>query len=158
MTSARGDIGDEAWAEIGGLLPAERGRQARPAQDNRPYLDGMLYVLRTGCPWRRLPARYGKWNSVYVRFRRWREQGVWDGLLAALVRLGLTDDWSREAAESLAQSARANLVASAARLRAGREQTAPRLCGDHAPYLESEIVPARKPSIRRARVEKGIAQ
>jgi len=118
---ARGDIGDAAWAEIAGLLPAERGRQARPAQDNRRYLNGMLHVLRTGCPWRRMPARYGKWNSVYVRFRRWREQGVWDGLMAALAPLGLTDDWSRETSEGLTETSRASLVESAARLRARSE-------------------------------------
>ncbi len=89
----RGDLMDEEWAIIGGLLPAERGRWARPAQDNRRFLDGMLYVLRAGCPWRDMHERYGKWNSVYVRFRRWAEQGVWDALLETLVELGLTDDW-----------------------------------------------------------------
>ena len=90
---ARGDLTDEEWAIIGPLLPAERGRWARPAQDNRRFLNGMLHVLRTGCPWRDLHERYGKWNSVYVRFRRWAEQGVWDALLETLVGLGLTDDW-----------------------------------------------------------------
>ena len=91
---ARGDLGDEEWAVIAGLLPPERGRWARPAQDNRRFLNGMLYVLRVGCPWRDMHERYGKWNSVYVRFRRWAEQGVWDALLETLVELGLTDNWS----------------------------------------------------------------
>ena len=78
---------------IGSLLPPERGRWARPAGDNRRFINGMLHVLRTGCPWRNMHERYGKWNSVYVRFRRWAEQGVWDALLQTLVDLGLTDDW-----------------------------------------------------------------
>lgn len=90
---ARGDLTDEEWALIGPLLPPERGRWARPAQDNRGFLNGMLHVLRVGCPWRDMHERYGKWNSVYVRFRRWAEQGVWDALLQTLVDLGLTDDW-----------------------------------------------------------------
>ncbi|WP_285020036.1 IS5 family transposase [Novosphingobium sp. fls2-241-R2A-195] len=45
------------------------------------------------CPWRDMHERYGLWNSIYVRFRRWAEQGVWDAILATLVELGLTDDW-----------------------------------------------------------------
>lgn len=53
----------------------------------------MLHVLRVGCPWRDMHERYGKWNSIYVRFRRWAEQGVWDAMLDTLVELGLTDDW-----------------------------------------------------------------
>ena len=53
----------------------------------------MLYVLRVGYPWRDMHERYGKWNSVYVRFRRWAEQGVWDALLETLVELGLADNW-----------------------------------------------------------------
>lgn len=59
-----------------------RGRKARPSNDNRRFLNGMLHVLRVGCPWRDMHERYGKWNSVYVRFRRWTEQGVWDAMLA----------------------------------------------------------------------------
>lgn len=89
----RGDVTDAEWVILGPLLPPERGRWGRPAQDNRRFLNRMLWILRTGSPWRDLPDGYGKWISVYQRFRRWAEQGVWDGLLETLVELGLTDDW-----------------------------------------------------------------
>jgi transposase len=89
----RGDLSDAEWDLIGSPLPPERGRWGRPSGDNRLFLNGMLHVLRIGCPWRDMHERYGKWNSVYVRFRRWAEQGVWDALLQTLVDLGLTDDW-----------------------------------------------------------------
>ena len=90
---ARGDLTNTEWRIIEGLLSTERGRKSRPSHDNRRYLNGMLHVLRVGCPWRDMHERYGKWNSVYVRFRRWAEKGVWDALLETLVELGLTDDW-----------------------------------------------------------------
>lgn len=77
-------IDDEQWERIGHLLPAERGRRARPAQDNRLYLAGILDVLSRGCPWRDMDSRYGKWNSVYVRYRRWNESGVWAQVKARL--------------------------------------------------------------------------
>jgi len=89
----RGDLSDVEWDVIGGLLPPERGRWARPAQDNRRYLNAMPWILRTGAPWRDLPEAYENWNSVYRRFRRWAEQGVWDAMLETLVDLGLSDDW-----------------------------------------------------------------
>jgi transposase len=82
------DVSDAAWEIIAPLLPSERGRWARPAQDNRRYFNGMMWIMRTGAPWRYLPPDYGKWNSVYVRFRRW------DAILETLVELGLTDDWA----------------------------------------------------------------
>lgn len=90
---ARGDLSDEEWRIVEPLLPTGRGRKSRPSHDNRRFFNGMLHVLRVGCPWRDMHERYGKWNSVYVRFRRWAEQGVWDALLETLVELGLTDDW-----------------------------------------------------------------
>ena len=71
---ARGDLTDEEWDVIAGLLPSERGRKSRPAHDNRRFLNGMLHVLRVGCPWRDMHERYGLWNSVYVWFRRWAEK------------------------------------------------------------------------------------
>ena len=89
----RGDLSNAEWELIGPLLPPGRGRWARPAADNRRFLNGMLHVLRVGCPWRDMHERYGKWNSVYVRFRRWAKQGVWDALLQTLADPGLTDDW-----------------------------------------------------------------
>jgi len=90
---AQGDLTDHEWSLIGPLLPPERGRWARLAGDNRLFLNGVLYVLRTGSPWRDMHERYGKWNSVYVRFRRWAEQGVWDAPRQTLADLGLADSW-----------------------------------------------------------------
>ncbi|WP_415714134.1 transposase [Roseibium sp.] len=58
------------------LLPSERGRESRPAQDSLRYLNRMFHVLRVGCPRRDMHERYGNWNSVYVRFRRWAGQGI----------------------------------------------------------------------------------
>ena len=89
----RGDLSVSEWAIIGPLLPPERGRWAQPSGDNRRFLSGMLLVLRVGCPWRDMHELYGKWNSVYVRFRRCAEQGVWDAMLETFVELGLSDDW-----------------------------------------------------------------
>ena len=80
-------VTDEEWAIIGPLLPAERGRRAQPAQDNRRYFEGMLWIARTGSQWRHLPDAYGKWNSVFRRFRRWVEIGVFDALVETLSEL-----------------------------------------------------------------------
>ena len=75
---------DDEWALIGPLLPPERGRGCRPAQDNRRYFEGMMWVARTGAQWRQLPDAYGKWNSVFRRYRRWVTTGVFDAMLETL--------------------------------------------------------------------------
>jgi transposase len=130
---ARGDLTEEEWAVIKGFLPAERGRISRPAYDNRRFLNGMLYVLRVGCPWRDMHERYGKWNSVYVRFRRWAEQGVWDAILETLVQMGLTDDW-----QHMIDSTTVRGHVSAAGARGGLIR---RLLVDHAAALRARSTP-----------------
>ncbi|MFG1384326.1 IS5 family transposase [Xanthobacter sp. V3C-4] len=131
---ARGDLTDEEWAVLEGLLPSERGRKARPAHDNRRFLNGMLHVLRVGCPWRDMHERYGKWNSVYVRFRRWAEQGVWDAMLATLVEFGLTDDW-----QHMIDSTTVRGHVSAAGAKGGLIR---KLLVDHAAALRAKSTPA----------------
>lgn len=97
---ARGQVTDEHWAIVGPLLPSERGRGCRPAHDNRRFFDGMMFLLRTGIPWRDLPEEFGNWNSIFRRFRRWCQQGVFDAILETLVELGITDDWRQQMVDS----------------------------------------------------------
>ncbi len=130
----RGDLTDEEWDVIAGLLPSERGRKSRPAHDNRRFLNGMLHVLRVGCPWRDMHERYGLWNSVHVRFRRWAEQGVWDAILATLVELGLTDDWQHMIDSTIV---RGHVSAVG-----GKGGLVRRLLVDHAAALRARSTPA----------------
>lgn len=84
-------VSDEEWELIGPLLPPERGRGCRPAQDNRRYYEGMMWIARTGAQWRHLPDEYGKWNSVFRRYRRWVTTGVFDAMLETLAELAGRD-------------------------------------------------------------------
>ena len=64
------DLTDEEWRIFNSLLP-DRGKRGPPISDKRRTVNGIPWVLRTGAPWRDMPARYGNWNSVFVRFTRW---------------------------------------------------------------------------------------
>ncbi len=77
----RGELTDEAWAQIEPLLP-EYGRRGGRWRDHRTVVDGILWKLRTGAPWRDLPERYGPWQTCFDRFVRWRRDGTWDRLLS----------------------------------------------------------------------------
>ena len=81
----RHDITDEAWALISPHLPGQSGQWGGIAKDNREFIDAVFWILRTGAPWRDLPPDYGKWNTVQRRFCRWRDKGIWSGLLELLV-------------------------------------------------------------------------
>ena len=75
------------------MLPAERRPHGgRPAKDNRVMLNGIIYWLNTGIPWRDLPERFGPWSSVYSRFNRWTKQGVWEKVFKALIEQDIVDE------------------------------------------------------------------
>jgi transposase len=77
-------ISDADWRRIGHLLPGQRGQHGGVAKDNRLFIDAVLYVARTGIPWEDLPARFGKYNSVWRRFDRWAKKGRWKAIMDAL--------------------------------------------------------------------------
>ena len=77
----RGEVTDAAWAVLTPLLPTN-GRRGKQWRDHRQVVNGILWRLRTGAPWRDLPERYGPWRTCYDRFVRWRRDGTWDRLLA----------------------------------------------------------------------------
>ena len=69
------------WSVMEPLMPTVTGR-SRPWTDHRLAVEGMAWKYRTGAPWRDVPERFGKWNSIYKRFNRWAEDGTWDKPLA----------------------------------------------------------------------------
>jgi transposase len=80
------DLTDRQWERLRPLLPPQKPYTGRPAKDHRTVINGILWILRTGSPWRALPERYGSWKTVSSRFYRWQRAGVWDRILAALQR------------------------------------------------------------------------
>jgi transposase len=79
----RGDLTDDQWARLLPLLPPRKPRVGWPAEDHRRIVDGILWKVRTGAPWRDVPERYGPWPTLASRLRRWRPAGIWDGIFAA---------------------------------------------------------------------------
>ena len=80
----RRELTDWQWRRIERLVPGKKGDKGRAGDDNRRFVDAVLWVLRTGSPWRDLHPELGNWNSVYVRFRRWARKAVWENLFKAL--------------------------------------------------------------------------
>jgi transposase len=80
----RGDLTNAEWTQLQLLLPPQKPWTGRPAEDHWRIINGMLWIARTGAPWRDLPERYGPSGTVSSRFYRWRKLGLWDRLLATL--------------------------------------------------------------------------
>lgn len=82
-TGKRHELTDAAWAVLEPLLPTRSA--GRPWHDHRQVINGILWVMATGVPWRDAPERYGPWQTLYDRFARWTRDGTWDRLLTALL-------------------------------------------------------------------------
>ena len=80
----RYELTDQEWEQIVPLLPSNKGGRGRPPKDNRQMLNAMVWLARSGAPWRDLPERYGPWESVYSRFRKWVDDGVLDNIFRVL--------------------------------------------------------------------------
>jgi transposase len=75
---------DDQWLRIEDLLPGRDGQAGVTAQDNRLFVEAVLYRYRAGIPWRDLPERFGDWKNVHRRFSRWADSGVWQRLFQTL--------------------------------------------------------------------------
>jgi transposase len=80
----RHEISDFDWERIKDLLPPENTGEGRPSKSNRLMLNGMLWIAKTGSPWRDLPERFGSWKTVYGRFRIWSKSDVFLKMFRAL--------------------------------------------------------------------------
>ena len=87
----RGDLTDQQWQRLEPLLPAQKPKTGRPGKDHRTVINGILWVLRTGAPWRDLPERYDPWRTAATRFYRWRQLGLWDRCSASTISAGSVD-------------------------------------------------------------------
>ena len=80
----RYELTDEDWKVIEPLLPGREGDPGAHGADNRLFVNAVIWIARTGAPWRDLPERFGEWNSVYQRFNRWSKAGVWERVFQAV--------------------------------------------------------------------------
>ena len=86
---SRGDLTEAAWRVLKGLLPIDAANRGpvRPPEENRSIISGILWRLRCGTPWRDVPPKYGNWNTIYRRFRRWSGAGVWEAVSVTLAEI-----------------------------------------------------------------------
>lgn len=116
----RHELTDEQFALMEPLLPRAKGA-GHPWHPHRPLVNGLFWRLRTGAQWRDIPERYGPWQTIYDRFRRWVRDGTWDRILLAL-QLKLDEkgeiDWEQWALDGT--SIRASRPAAGARKKGGQ--------------------------------------
>ena len=77
-------MNEQQWERIAPELPGKLGDPGATARDNRLFVEAVLWIARTGAPWRDLPREFGKWYSIYTRFWRWAQKGVWERVFKAL--------------------------------------------------------------------------
>ena len=77
-------LSDAAWARMAPHIIGDERSRGSSGRDNRMFVEGVLWIVRTGSPWRDLPEVFGEWNSVFRRFSRWSRKGVWHRLFEAM--------------------------------------------------------------------------
>ena len=77
-------LSEPQWERIAPELPGKVGDPGATARDNRLFVEAVLWVARTGVPWRDLPDDFGKWYSIYTRFWRWAQKGIWERMFKTL--------------------------------------------------------------------------
>jgi len=82
----RYELTQAQWERVAPMLPGKASDPGRSGGDNRLFVNGCLWVLRSGAHWRDLPERYGKWKTLHKRFTRWAKAGVWDAVFASLIK------------------------------------------------------------------------
>lgn len=81
----RYELSGSQWRNINGFLPGRPGSVGVTVKDNRNFVNGVLWVLRSGSEWKNSPVGYGKWKSVHKRFTRWAKGGVWERIFEVLL-------------------------------------------------------------------------
>ena len=77
-------LSDEMWARVAPQIIGDERTRGTSGRDNRMFVEGVLWIVRTGAPWRDLPEVFGEWNSVFRRFSRWSQKGVWHRIFEAM--------------------------------------------------------------------------
>lgn len=91
--AASDSLSDAEWQVWSRFFPPERGRVGQPAKiPTRIFLDALLWMAGEGARWRALPERFGPWNTIWRRFARWRDQGIFEAAFEAISQAGLADE------------------------------------------------------------------
>lgn len=84
--TGRYEVTTEQWKQIKDFLPGKKGDRGRTASDNRTFVNGVLWILRSGARWSDLPCKYGKYKSTHQRFSRWAKKKIWEKIFRCLIK------------------------------------------------------------------------
>jgi putative transposase len=112
---------NDQWERIKELLPGKAGDPGTTAKDNRLFIEAVLWIGRTGSPWRDLPPVLGNWHNTYTRFSRWGKNGVWQRVTKAV-----SDDQDLEMLFIDSTVVRAHQHAAGAQKKRGRRRSVAR--------------------------------
>jgi putative transposase len=79
-------LSDAQWEAMAPLIIGRPDQKGSTGRDNRLFVEGVLWIVRTGSPWRDLPETFGEWNSAFRRFSRWSRKGVWRRIFEAMIQ------------------------------------------------------------------------